>query len=409
MMRPVSFLAALIASVTFLCSTSRPAFADDWPQFRGPNYDGVSVETDWQDQWPESGPPIAWKKNVGVGISGIVVSDDRLYTMGNVDDVDVVRCLKTDNGNEVWSVKYNCPADPNEFEGGPTATPTVDGDDLYTISRVGDVHCIDKVTGEIKWRVDVSELADVRIPGWGFAGSPFVSDEKLLFNVGDAGVALNKKTGKLIWGSADKDSGYSSIVPLGDGTAVFGSARSYVCVSIETGREVWRQKWLTTFGCNAADPVVRGNLVFLSTGYNRGCALLKRTDQGAEVLWKNKDMQNQISCSVTDGNFLFGVHGDVDAGTQLRCMDLLSGDVKWSDDSIHPGAVSATKQHLIVLTLSGELLVGKLSSREFLPTARHQVVDGKCWTAPVLSGGRIYCRTVDGELACVDVRRSAKQ
>ena len=90
MMRPVSFLAALIASVTFLCSTSRPAFADDWPQFRGPNYDGVSVETDWQDQWPESGPPIVWKKNVGVGISGIVVSDDRLYTMGNVDDLSLI-------------------------------------------------------------------------------------------------------------------------------------------------------------------------------------------------------------------------------------------------------------------------------------------------------------------------------
>jgi outer membrane protein assembly factor BamB len=105
---------------------------------------------------------------------------------------------------------------------------------------------------------------------------------------------------------------------------------------------------------------------------------------------------------LVDG-FLYGVHGDVNVGTQLRCMEMLTGEVKWSEASIQPGAISAAGDRLIILTDDGELVVGKASPEKFSVLARHRVVEGRCWTAPVLSAGRIYCRTADGELVCLDV------
>ncbi|NND99950.1 MAG: PQQ-binding-like beta-propeller repeat protein, partial [Pirellulaceae bacterium] len=177
-----------------------------------------------------------------------------------------------------------------------------------------------------------------------------------------------------------------------------------VCVNAHTGQEIWRQRWLTTFGCNAADPIVVDDQVFLSSGYNRGSALLDIQGSEPTVRWKNKEMQNQISTSVLINGMLFGIHGDVDAGTQLRCVDWKTGDVNWSDSSFHPGGLTAAGDRLIVLTQSGELVVGNAAADSFVIAASHSVLEGKCWTSPVLSGGRIFCRSADGELVAVDVR-----
>lgn len=396
-------------SFLFALSFSQTAVCDDWPRFRGPFLDGISREANWPNFADGDQPAKCWTQSVGTGVSGVVTSESLLFTIGNVDDADVVQCFESESGKAVWSFSYDCSLDPNEFEGGPTSTPTVDGDSLYTLSRLGQVHCLEKRTGKLRWSVNAAEENDIRVPAWGFAGSPLVVGDTLLLNVGEAGLALDTRTGEMLWKSADKDAGYSSMVPFkqqGKSAIVFGSARSYVCVEIESGNELWRQRWLTTFGCNAADPIISGDSVFVSSGYNRGSALLTVIDGDPDVVWKSKELQNQLSTSILMGGFLYGIHGDVDAGTHLRCMELMTGKVAWSEELFHPSAIAAAGNRLIIITSDGELVIAKASSKKFQAISRHKVIDGKCWTSPTLSGGLLYVRSVGGKLTCLDMSKS---
>ena len=289
--------------------------------------------------------------------------------------------------------------------------PRLDGDRLYTLSRAGDLFCFQADSGDLLWQQQIVDLADVRIPGWGFSAAPVVCQEVLLINAGDAGVAVNKMTGELIWKSADKECGYGTPTlrkQEAGTTAIIPSGRSYVAVDVATGAEQWRQRWLTSFGCNAADPIVDGNRVFLSSGYNRGGALLQVQQGDVQILWKNKEMQNQISSSILIDGFLYGVDGDVQKGSRLTCMELDSGKVMWSESDLRPGAIAATSDRLIIVTTTGELVVAATTPDSFQVLARAAVFEGKCWTAPVLSDERIYCRSAGGELACVDVSAKAK-
>lgn len=380
------------------------ALAEDWYRFRGPQLNGISTETEWSHAWHDDTPQEVWQVEVGTGLAGVVVSDGRAFTLGNVDNADTICCFNSVTGQPLWQHSYPAATDPNEFEGGPTSTPTVDGSRLYALSRQGDLFCLEVATGKIEWQCQVAELADVRVPTWGFAGSPLVHDQLLLLNVGDAGVGLNKHTGALVWSSADRDAGYSSMVPLrvsDQPAVVFGSARSYVCVRADSGQELWRQRWLTTFGCNAADPIVAGSQIFISSGYNRGCALLQLTDQGVDEVWKNKELQTQISSCVLIGGHVYGIHGDVADGTQLRCLELNSGAVKWTETDFRPGGLSAAGERLLVLSDDGELLIVAAQPDACQILARQHVLEGKCWTAPVLANGQVYCRSASGQVVCL--------
>lgn len=382
--------------------------ADDWYRFRGPGLSGQSDETEWSNDWGDDGPKILWTAAVGTGFSSVSVSEDRLYTIGNDNNVDTVYCLNADNGQQIWSHSYASATDPNEFEGGPTSTPTIDEDRVFTLSRSGDLFAFDKAKGEVRWSKNIAAETEVRVPAWGFSASPLVLGTKLILNIGDAGAAVDKETGALIWSSDDKDAGYSTPVPFqsnGHDAVIFGSARSYVCVDAANGEELWRQRWLTTFGCNAADPIISDKHVFLSSGYNRGSALLDLTSGSPVVMWKHKDFQNQLSSSVLIDGQIYGVSGDVAAGAKLTCIDMMTGEVRWRHDTFRVGSLCAAGERLIVISDSGELIIVEASPRECRVLARHKLLDEKCWTAPVLSGGRIYVRGARGQVVCADVRQ----
>jgi outer membrane protein assembly factor BamB len=396
-------LTALVLSLT--------ALADDWPRWRGPNVNGISAESRWLDTWPPDGPTIAWRATVGTGFSCVAVSQGRLYTLGNADDKDTVYCLDAATGRPFWKHAYEAARDPNLFEGGPTATPTVDGQRVYTLSRRGDLFCFDAESGKVVWSKNVEQETDQRIPGWGLAGSPLVHGDRLLLNLGDAGVALDKTTGKVLWNSAVKDPGYSSPVPFrrgGEWFAVFSCEDAYVAVNIQTGKELWRMRWPTRNGINAADPIVSGEQVLISSGYNRGSALLTMAEGKPAVVWQNKNLRSQLNPSVLLDGFLYGVDGDTTGPARLRCVEWKTGDARWSDETIGFGSLTAAAGKLIVLSDRGELIIAPASSEKFQPSARAKVLEGKCWTAPVLANGRIYCRNADGELVCVDVRAEKK-
>ena len=261
---------SVFSAAMVLALSSGRSRAEDWPQWRGPSHNGVSKETGWLDKWPDGGPPVSWKANVGLGFSSIVVAQAKAFTLGHADNADSVVCLDADTGKEVWRHSYPADLGDKFFEGGTTGTPTVDGDRVFTLSRWGDCFCFEAASGKIAWSKNVAKETGIRIPGWGFSGSPVVFSNLLILNIGDAGLALEKASGKVVWKSENKDAGYST--PLlfergGDWYAWLGSGQSYVAVNALNGKEAWRIKWLTQYGVNAADPILDGDRVLLATGY----------------------------------------------------------------------------------------------------------------------------------------------
>jgi outer membrane protein assembly factor BamB len=397
-----------LAAGLLACLLASAVRADDWPCWRGPHHTGISEETGWLDRWPANGPPITWKASVGVGYSCVTVADGRAFTMGHRDGKDTVYCLNAVTGEVIWRHSYDAELGDLYFDGGPTSTPTYHDGSLYALSRWGDLFCFEAASGKVRWSRNLARENNVRVPTWGFAGAPVVHDRLLLLTAGKAGLALAKDTGEVVWASeVDEEAGYATPVPFrrgGDWSALFSSGKAYTAVDVKTGRELWSHRWITRYGVNAADPVLAGDRVFLSSGYDKGAALLAVGEGGPREVWRNKKMRNQCNpCVLLDGH-LYGIDGDATQAATLRCLELKTGEVRWTEEGIGFGALTAAAGKLIVLSESGELLVAPASPRGFKPSARAGVLDGKCWTAPVLANGRIYCRAASGRLVCVDVR-----
>ena len=401
---PMYLRFALILSLVVLTSH---AIADDWPHWRGPSRNGISPEANWTP-WTAAGPKIAWKAQVGVGFSSFVVADSRLFTVGYADDADTIVCLDANTGDKLWHHAYPSELGDKYFEGGTTGTPTIDGDRLYFLSRWGDLFCLDTASGKVIWSKNIQKDHGIRVPGWGFGGAPLVHENVLILNAGEAGLALDKTTGRLLWQSANKDAGYSTPSParFGDQTLIIvGSGQSYIAINPATGKEAWRIRWVTQYGVNAADPIVDGDRIFLSTGYGKGAALYKLAPQPQE-LWKSKVLRTQMNAAVLFNGHLYGADGDTtDRNASLKCIDLASGAEKWSHPGFGTGTLIIADGKLITLSATGELSITPATPDSFKPIAKAQVLGGKCWTTPVLANGRIYCRNWQGQIVCIDVRK----
>ena len=400
--------AALLALALLAAWLTPTARADDWPHWRGPARNGISAETGWLAEWPKDGPPVVWKARVGTGFSSFAVAGGRVFTLGNAANTDTVWCLEAATGAVLWKHSYESDLGDKYFEGGPGSTPSVAGERVFTISRWGDVFAFAAATGKILWSKNVAKETGVRVPGWGFTGSPLVHEKLLVLNVGEAGLALDQDTGVIVWQSGDNNAGYSTPLPLrrgDDWLALLGTESAYLAVNLRTGKPAWRVRWLTEYGVNAADPVVSGDLVFISSGYGKGAGLLRLGAGEPELVWKSKVLRTQMNAAVLLDGHLYGSDGDTTDKAVLKCVELATGTEKWAQRGIGSGGVMAADGRLIVLSDRGELLVAPAMPTGFAPSARAQVLGGKCWTVPVLADGRIYCRNARGDVVCVSVRK----
>jgi outer membrane protein assembly factor BamB len=398
---------ALVSAVLFWLAAWAGAFADDWPAWRGPRRDGISAETGWKDQWGPDGPQVLWRAEVGTGFSSFAVAQGRAFTLGNQDEKDTVTCFEAETGRVLWTHAYPSDLGDHFFEGGPTATPTVSGEFVYTLGRGGELWCLDIQTGQARWSKNVRAETGCPAPAWGFGGSPLAWEDLLILNVGEAGLAVDRGTGRVVWKSAAKEPGYSTPLPLGSGSqtlVILGSGRSYLAVHPRTGQEAWRVRWITQNGANAADPVLDSERIFISTGYGKGAALFRLGTGEPEPVWQGKAMRTQMNSCILLGGHLYGVDGDTTEKSTLKCIALLTGAEKWSRGSLESGSLTAADGKLIVLGGSGELEIGKASPEGFTPTGRARILDGKCWTVPVLSGGRLYARNAAGRVVCLNLR-----
>jgi outer membrane protein assembly factor BamB len=382
------------------------AQAGDWPNWRGPQRNGISAESGWQADFPDDGPKVLWKANAGIGYASVTVANGRAYTTGNKNDQDTVYCWDAATGKPVWQQSYAAPLDDKYYEGGPSATPTVDGDRVYTLGKRGLLHCFDAATGAIRWKKDLAKDLGVKMPTWGFASSVLIDGDRAVVNVGEHGAALDKNTGNVLWKSGTDESGYATPVPFeqnGQKLYLVFAAKAIVAVRADNGQKVWSHKWETSYDVNAADPVVVGpGRVYISSGYDRGGALLDVTGPTPKVLWENKNVRSMLNAGVLLGKHLYAIDGN-NGKAQLRCIETESGKVAWTFKDPNHGALMAADGKLIVISEKGELIVGNASPNAFKPIARAQVSGGKFWTVPVLSGGRLYVRNGDGLVTCLDL------
>ncbi|MGI9107830.1 MAG: PQQ-binding-like beta-propeller repeat protein [Pyrinomonadaceae bacterium] len=402
------------ALALFLCLSIDAVVAQsggDWPQWRGPNRDGVSKETGLLKQWPAEGPPLAWKAaGAGRGYSSFAVANNRLYTMGLRGDREFVISFDLGTGKEVWATP-NGKAFRNDRGDGPRGTPTVDGDKLYALGGNGDLSCLETRTGRTVWTMNVLEKFGGSNIVWGISESPLITGDKLLVNAGGPNasiVALNKRDGSLIWKSQSDRAGYSSAIPLmagGVNQVVFFTSTRALGLDLRDGRLLWEYPRAANNVANAATPVVRANRVFISSDYGNGGGLveIKASGKGvtAQEIYFTKEMRNHHSSSILVGEHLYGFSSGI-----LTAMRFDTGQVAWRDRSVGKGSIVYADGHLYCLSENGVVGLVEATPEGYREKGRFRIPQDSLptWAHPVIAGGRLYLRDQD-TIYAYDVRQ----
>jgi outer membrane protein assembly factor BamB len=401
--------------ILFAACGTVPAAADDWSNWRGPQHNGISSERHWGGDWATCTPRVRWTQQVGTGFSSLAVAGGRVYTMGNSNLLvgktqkahDVISCLDANSGAIFWTCAYEAPLSPDSYEGGPSATPTVANGKVYTLSKRGMAYCLDAGEGTVVWQCDLVAKHGMRAPTWGFAGSPYLHGDLAIYNAGTHGLALHAADGTLAWKTGTGRPGYSTPVPFGpagEPSLLLMGETTFAAVQPETGKVLWEYPWVTANQANIPDPVVDGNLVFISTGYQKGSALFEVTAGRVTQLWFQKNMQILLNSAVLWQGYLYGPN---DSNKTLTCVDRSTGRVMWSKAGFGNGSVMLADGKLIALSQTGELSIAPASSAGYRETGKAQILSGKCWSVPVLAQGKIYARNAAGSLVCVELETTA--
>jgi outer membrane protein assembly factor BamB len=375
--------------------------AADWPQFRGAAGDGVSAETGWSDRFGPDGPRVLWERRIGAGYASVSIVDGRLYSAGWADGQTTVYCLDAETGDDRWTHRYPIERHNTQHQGGPAGTPAVDGDRVYTLSREAQLFCLHAGAGTVLWSKRLMEQFGVQKPQFAFAGSPVVHGDTLFVDVGCI-AAFDKRSGRILWQSKDYGPAYSTPVPFTVDERPLLAAfpqEGLVIFDRSTGQERAVHPWSNPYGNNAVVPVIEGRRLFISSGDNIGGVLLELTGAGLEVAWEAPTFRNKMATSVLLDGHLYGFDVAV-----LKCIDIRTGRSKWKQRGLGRGSLMAADGRLIILSEKGELVIAAATAKSFVVHDRAEVLDaGDCWVVPVLAEGRIYCRSGDGRLVCIDM------
>tara|TARA_A100001037_G_C15063541_1_gene595920 strand:+ start:146 stop:1363 length:1218 start_codon:yes stop_codon:yes gene_type:complete len=392
-----------------LLSASAFAAHQDWPQWRGPHKDGTLSSKESSIAWERlSSASVVWESKVGIGYSSLSIVGDRAYTMGHDGkDHETVYCLDVSTGKERWHFSYPAKLLPAMHVGGPNATPTVFEGAVYTLSKDGQAFCLDAATGETRWSVNVESLLGIKTPTWGYASSPVVYGEHLLFGAGRV-VALNRRDGKPAWISENPyHPGYSTPIVFKNGSDSLLTAfdgKGFSLLHADTGEEVARHPFKTQYDMTATDPIVTsdGDRIFISA-ISQG-ELLRFDGTTLKSVWSDKAMRNSMNvCALREG-YLYGIDGKHKSSrSRFSCVRLRDGEVMWSKESYGYGTHIVVGEALLVMTEEGDLVAVSPSEKAYHELGRKKVLDSICWTPPSVSGNRIFVRNDVGRAICVEV------
>lgn len=393
----------LIPLVMAFAAVSNTVRAEDWPNWRGPQHDGISLEKLAKTDWTEP-PKVLWEQPIGSAFSAFACVKDRVYTCGTKDKKQVLFCLEAATGKTIWENAF----EPNYKDGqggdGTRATPSVDNGLVYILGGHGLVLCVKAEDGKEVWKKKVASK-----PNWGYSGSVLIQGDLAIFTAGGEDgtmMAVNKKTGAPVWKCGEEPPSYSSPFPftLKDKPYLFCfGSKAGLIADAKTGKQVARIPWETDWDVNAAEPNYLEGKLFLTSGYNTGCALYSLEPQGEQIAakqeWKNQAMMARFtSCVLKDGK-LYG--GDQKA---LRCVDFATGKELWSDGKLPNTSVLLVGEHLIIQTERGAVLLAKADPAGFKVLGKVEPLKGRCWTVPTLANGLLYVRNLT-KAVCLDLRK----
>jgi outer membrane protein assembly factor BamB len=407
--------------VVSIALASLVAIAADWPQWRGPQRNGISRETGLLKAWPEEGPKLVWQiDNLGNGYSTPSVVGDRIYLLSNQEmENEFVQALSTKDGSEIWKVRIG-KVGPNRGPQYPGArsTPTVDGEVLYALGSDGDLACLERSSGNVRWQKNLRTDFGGKPGQWAYAESPLIDGNALVCTPGGdeaTVVALDKRTGDVIWKSAvpggDEAAYASAIVVETDGVKQYVQflQKGLVGVDAKTGKFLWRyERTAKGSAANIPSPIERDGFVYSAAGMaGGGLVKIEVTPEGftAEEVYFSQTLPKAIGGVVLVDGHMYGTSGG------LLCVDFKTGDVKWENRSVGAGGILYADGRLYVHGENNRQVALVEATPEayrehgkFTPPGEPQRPDkGKAWAYPVVANGRLYIRD-QNMLWCYDVR-----
>lgn len=417
----------LLAALGAAPSTLRPTPPGDWPQWRGPARDGKSTESGLLPSW-DAPPPLAWKAaGLGTGFASVSIADGRIFTMGDLDGGQHVIALDRDGGKQLWKTQIGDTFEKTGYHG-PRCTPTVDGDTVYALGTGGELAALDVATGDVRWQKSLPrDFGGRMMSGWAYSESPLVDGDRLICTPGGseaAMVALDKRTGSVIWkaavpslGEAGKDgAGYSSIVvseACGTRQYVQLMGRGVVGIDADSGKFLWGYNRVANRTANIPTPLVEGDYVFCSSGYQTGAALLKlnRTGGGIEAeevyFLPASTFQNHHGGMVMLGDYVYAGNGH-NNGFPV-CLEWKTGKVVWNGGR-GPGnnsaAITYADGHVYFRYQNGVMALIEATPEGYRLKGSFEIPDceSPSWPHPVVAGGKLYLREQD-QLFCYDIGR----
>jgi outer membrane protein assembly factor BamB len=411
------------AAPALLLSLSLSLVAADWPQWRGPQRNGVSQETGLLKEWPQEGPALVWKaSDIGSGYSTPAVVGERLYLLANEGlDNEFVQALSAKDGQRLWRTRLGKVGNPKQNPNFPAArsTPTVEGDVLYALGSDGDLACVETGGGKIRWQENLRADFGGKPGTWAYAESPLVDGDTLVCTPGGSEatlVALNKATGEVRWKCAqpegDEAAYASAIVVDAAGVRQYAQVvqKGLVGVEAKSGKFLWRfAKAVSRYGANIPTPVGSEGIIYVGVaGTGGGAVRLKPKDGGveAEPLYFEAKLPTAIGGAVKVGEHLYGTTAQA-----MLCLDFKTGQVKWEERALGAASLCYAEGRLYLHGENGQVALVEPSAEAYREKGRFAPPDQpkranameKAWAYPVIAHARLYLRD-HGMLWCYDLK-----
>ncbi|HEY3787252.1 MAG TPA: PQQ-binding-like beta-propeller repeat protein [Urbifossiella sp.] len=407
----------------FVISCTVPLLAADWPQWRGPNRDGVAPGVQLPAKWPAQPPKEKWKAAVGIGYSGPVIADGKVFILGRVGKNERCLAFDADSGKELWKLEYAepfVPPDPTAGKG-PNSTPTVDGDRVYMLGLGGMLHCLDTAGGKILWKHDcnkeywgvkVSFLGDSWFPPCGAAASPMVDGTNVIIPIGGAKAgaftSFDRKIGAIVWKALEDRSSYASptIASPGGVKQVIGFTGTRMVGLRYSDRELlWDLPFKTRFEQTIISPVVWRDLVIVS-GESKPTTALSITETGGKVTkqtaWTSDDLKSYLTTPIVFSDHLLGYDTRT---SRLVCLNLETGETAWTSPRVTGKYHSLVRagDAIFCLNSEGELTVMKASTKDFEELTKWTIAEKGTWAHLAIAGNRLYVKGKEN-LYCYELR-----
>jgi outer membrane protein assembly factor BamB len=384
--------------------------ADDWPQWRGLERNGTSQEINLLKSWPDEGPELLWsKKDMGKGFSSVSIAKGRVYITGAIDEQETLTALDL-NGNILWQTSYGSVWDGSFPEA--RTTPTVNGDQIFVISGMGRIACLDAATGKIKWTVDTVDDFDGDYHSWGIAESPLIVDDKVICTPGGEAasvVALNKNSGELIWQSKTLSelANYCSPILINRGSKKIIATQleeSFVGLESSDGSVLWRDKYEEyqddPKDINVISPLYHDGSIYITSGYNDGGAMFDLTIDGTKIerKWVDQILDVHVGGIVRVDDYIYGANWEDNKNGNWVCLDWKTGKVMYEEKWNTKGSIiTADGMIYCYEEKKGNLALVKATPEKFDIISSFKIPQGSGphWGHPAISDGRLYIRHGD--------------